>query len=197
MPLTHLPRRRAHAGATLIEILVTFLLLAFGLLALASLQSFSVSASANAANRAIASSLAAEMADVIRANPRGFAAGRYDSVIDSSTFYSSPGASEVNGSLLCAYPNCNTTTLATMELATIQTRVRASLRYGAVGLSRPGNSATQADIWIAWAEANTYADREISGGSDLGSTERTFDNCPATLRTLNPMPRCFYLRVTL
>jgi type IV pilus assembly protein PilV len=188
---------RSQSGATLIEILVTFLLLAFGLLALASLQSFSVSASVHAANRAIASSLAAEMADIIRANPTAFATGNYDAAIESSNFFSSPGVTELNSGNRCSYPDCTANTLATMELATIRARVRASLRYGAVGVSRPGASATQADVWIAWAEANTYSDRESSGGSDVGSTERSFDNCPTTLQTLNPMPRCFYMRVSL
>jgi type IV pilus assembly protein PilV len=192
---TALPKLQS--GATLIEILVTFLLLAFGLLALASLQSFSVSASVHAANRAIASSLAAEMADIIRSNPTAFAAGNYDATIQSSNFFTSPGVTELTNSNRCNYPDCTATSLATMELATIKARVRASLRYGSVSVSRPGASATQADVWIAWAEANTYADRDIDGGSDVGSTERSFDNCPTTLQTLNPMPRCFYMRVTL
>jgi type IV pilus assembly protein PilV len=189
--------KKSQSGATLIEILVTFLLMAFGLLALANLQSFSVSASVHAANRAVASSLAAEIADVIRANQPGFAAGNYDATIDSSNFFSSPGVTELTSSNRCNYPNCNATTLATMELATIRARVRASLRFGAIGISRPGGSTTQADVWIAWAEANTYTDRETISGSDAGSTERTFDNCPSALRTLSPMPRCFYMRVTL
>lgn len=197
MFMKHAPRYRHQLGATLIEILVTFLLMAFGLLALASLQSFSISASAHAANRAVASSLAAEVADMVRANPTGFAAGGYDSTIESSNFFTSPGVTELTSSNRCNYPDCTAATLATMELATIRARVRASLRYGAVGLSRPSSSTTQADVWIAWAEANTYTDRDESGGSDEGSKERTFDNCPTALRTLSPLPRCFYMRVSL
>ncbi len=189
---------RRQSGATLIEILVTLLILAFGMLALGSLQAFSVAASSNASNRAVAASLASEFSEMIRANPTAFAAGNYDIAASANNFFTSPGVVELTVGNTCVYPNCTATTLATMELATIRARVRASLRYGAVALSRPGSSTTQADVWVVWAEANSYSDRNVDGGnSDIGSIERTFENCPSVLRTLNPLPRCFYMRVTL
>ena len=59
-------------------------------------------------------------------------------------------------------------------------------------------STNQADLWIIWPEAETFTDRgKDNSGGDTGSTEKTFDNCPSTLRNNSPLPRCLYLRVTL
>jgi type IV pilus assembly protein PilV len=195
--LSRIDHPRRQSGATLIEILVTFLVLAFGILSLGSLQAFSVASAANAANRAVATALAAELTEMIRANPTGFRDGNYDATIDSSTFYTSSSVTELASGTLCVYPNCTVSTLATMDMTTISARLRASLRYGALHLERPGASTTQADVWIVWAESNTYSSRDSVSGSDVGSTERTFDNCPSGLRLLNPLPRCFYVRVTI
>jgi type IV pilus assembly protein PilV len=61
--------KRAQGGFSLIEVLVTMLVLAFGLLGVAGLMLGGVSNAANSESRSKASMLAADMADRMRANP--------------------------------------------------------------------------------------------------------------------------------
>ena len=67
-------------GFTLIEVLVTIVLLAIGLLGLAGLQAYSLKNSHGSAYRTIASQQAYDMADRIGANLAGVAAGSYDNL---------------------------------------------------------------------------------------------------------------------
>ncbi|MBD9501427.1 type IV pilus modification protein PilV [Pseudomonas sp. PDM23] len=65
-------------GFTLVEVLVSVLILGVGLLGLAGLQNVGISAGYSALQRSQASWLASEMADLLRANPDAARAGAYD-----------------------------------------------------------------------------------------------------------------------
>lgn len=65
-------------GFTLVEVLVSVLILGIGLPGLAGLQNVGIAASYSALQRSQASWLAAEMADLLRANPEAARAGAYD-----------------------------------------------------------------------------------------------------------------------
>lgn len=65
-------------GFTLVEVLVSVLILGIGLLGLAGLQNVGVRAGYSALQRSQASWLASEMADLLRANPEAARAGAYD-----------------------------------------------------------------------------------------------------------------------
>ena len=67
MPRTRSPRRQA--GFSLIEVLVTLVILAFGLLGIAGLMVSGISNTASSEAQSKASQLAADMADRMRANP--------------------------------------------------------------------------------------------------------------------------------
>lgn len=67
-----MPRQR---GFTLVEVLVTLVIFAFGMLGVAGLQMVSLASMDGAQNRSVASLKAAEMAERIRANPRAVYAG--------------------------------------------------------------------------------------------------------------------------
>jgi type IV pilus assembly protein PilV len=69
---------RRSDGFTLVELLVSVLILGTGLLGLAGLQSVGISAGHSALQRSQASWLAGEMADLLRANPDASRAGAYD-----------------------------------------------------------------------------------------------------------------------
>jgi type IV pilus assembly protein PilV len=193
-------RPRRQRGASLIEVLVTFLLLSFGLLALGSMQALTVSATSSASNRAVAASLASEFSEMMRANPGGFSAGSYDKALNFNPL--AAAVTEVSSTDRCNYPACTPATLATFDAKSFEARIKASLRAGTYAVVRPSTggvtSTNQADLWIVWPEAQTFTDRTSdASGSDTGSREKTFDNCPASVRNNLPLPRCFYLRVTL
>lgn len=181
--------RNGQRGSSLLEVLISILLMSFGMLALAGMQAYSVAAQKNAANRAVASALATELAEVIRLNPAGLAAGNYD--VSLMPHVGVPAAAP------CAFPNCTSPLLlANADKTAFQSRVRALLPQGGVELTRPAASATQANIWILWEEAGVLDNsRQVSGVDQ--SAEQTADNCSANAKALATLPRCFYMKVQL
>ncbi len=187
--------KRRLRGAGLIEVLIAVAILGFGVLALAGMQSFAVAANQNVISQGIAASLAAEFADLMRANPDAFGSpavgvgGKYDQAVN---FDAATNITAVPTSVVCTYPNCTTTTLAAYEVALMKNRLRASLRGGTYALTRPVtggvSSPNQGDLWIMWTE------RRISG---TAASESNFDKCPSGVVSTTSMPRCFYMRVTL
>jgi type IV pilus assembly protein PilV len=71
------PRRRTAHGMTLVEVLVTLVLVSVGLLGVAALQLTSLKSNQEAYVRSQASALAGDILDRIRANPQAFRAGAY------------------------------------------------------------------------------------------------------------------------
>lgn len=185
-----MPAGRAQTGSSLIEILITVVILSFGMLALAGMQAFAVAANKNTNNRGLAIALAAYYADTIRANPSAFAAGNYDKAASFSATDASVPA--VDSGSYCAYPNCTIEQVADYEQAMMNSRLKANLRAGTFALVRPVESGvasvTRADLWIMWLEQR---------GSATESSENSFDNCPAAIAAQTPLPRCFYMRVSL
>ena len=184
------PIGRAQTGSSLIEILIAVVLLSFGMLSLAGMQAFAVAANKNTSNRGLAVALAADYADTIRANPGAFAAGNYDKAASFSATDASVPA--VASGSYCAFPNCTVGQVANYEQAMMNSRLKANLRAGTFALVRPVESGiasiTKADLWIMWHEQR---------GSATESSENSFDNCPAAIAAQSPLPRCFYMRVSL
>jgi len=73
----HRRSRRAARGMTLVEVLVTLLLISVGLLGVAALQLTSLKGNQEAYVRSQASALAGYILDRMRANPQAFRAGAY------------------------------------------------------------------------------------------------------------------------
>jgi type IV pilus assembly protein PilV len=182
--------RKRQSGSSLLEVLVSILLMSFGMLALAGMQAYSVAAQKNAANRAIASMLANELAELVRLNQTAFAAGNYD--VSVLTNANPPARSP------CVFPNCTTTTLAAADITDFQNLVRRQLTDGGVVLTRPAvggiTSTTEASLWIVWNEPSVL---NLTQGGTATSTELTADNCPAAAKALAVLPRCFYMKVQL
>lgn len=82
--------RQTMGGFTLIEVLVTLVVLAIGLLGLAGLQASSLKHNNSAYQRTQATFLAYDILDRMRANPRGIDSNAYDN-IDTGTLPGDPG----------------------------------------------------------------------------------------------------------
>jgi type IV pilus assembly protein PilV len=178
----------AQRGFSLLEVLVSVLLLSFGMLALAGMQAHSVVAQKNAANRAVAGMLAAELAELIRLNPVALVQEKYDVAMMTTAGLPTSVA-------LCDFPYCTADSLAARDLATFQNRVRALLPRGGVELIRPSGSKTQADIWILWEEPMIRSNSQLGGTAQLA--ELRSDNCSANAEKQLSPPRCFYMTVQL
>ena len=77
---------RAQRGMTLVEVLVTLVLISVGLLGVAALQLTSLKSNQESYVRSQAAMLAADMLDRMRANQTGFRAGNYDMPNDATGF---------------------------------------------------------------------------------------------------------------
>lgn len=86
---------KQHNGFTLLEVLVTAIILAIGLLGLASLQVFGLKNNHSAYMRSQATLLSYDIADRVRANPVGFRDGDYNnpSATEHSECVSTAGCS--------------------------------------------------------------------------------------------------------
>lgn len=188
-----LPLRAGQRGSSLIEVLISVLLISLGMLAVAGMQAYSLAGQRNAANRAIASSMANELAELIRLNPTGLNAANYNIQFLSTQVPGPPVVATCVGSTPPndgQYPFCNTAaSLAAFDITSFQRRVRSNLPIGGVEVvanivAAPAQST--ADIWITWQEPAVML-----------AAEGNADNCSAASRALATLPRCFYMRVQL
>ncbi len=194
---TNKTRARIHKqdGSSLIEILISILIISLGMMAVAGMQAYSVAAQKNALYRSIASSMANELAEIIRLNQTGLNAGNYNIALMSATAAGVPNLTACPGVANAGvnpaeYPFCNSAAnLAAYDITSFQRRVRNSLPVGGVEVVAniavaPAQST--ADIWITWLEPGV-----------LAAAEGNADNCSAAARALATLPRCFYMRVQL
>lgn len=72
-------------GTTLIEVLVSLLILSVGMLGMAGLQTVSLRNTQSAYYRTTATSLGAEIVELMRANIQGVTNGNYDNVVGAAT----------------------------------------------------------------------------------------------------------------
>lgn len=182
-------RLRSHQfqqlGASLIEILVTILILSFGMLSLGSMLAYSVQLPKIAGNRAAASMLAAGHIERIRANAEAFTSGSYN---EDLTYNGNRKGLE-KPTADCAYPTCTSAALAALDKAYTGWKLDSELPAGGMRLERDTTSgATDGNLWIIWNEPSTFA--SINPGNS--------DSCPTQLSTYADLkPRCLYVRFKL
>jgi type IV pilus assembly protein PilV len=202
MPLIHNEIQHSkERGATLIEVLVAMLLLAFGMLAIGSMMAFAVQGPKLSAYRSTAANLAASHTERMRANPEGFASNSYTSALhDSAWSFTAidPTASD------CVYPNCTETTLAAMDIQAARGAIRRELPAGDMEMwcSTPGatpptavacTKATQGNLWVIWQEPNT--NMLLGASSDYCPPDLTSTYTGYTGSTGPQTPaRCLYIQ---
>ena len=170
----------------MIEVLVAILVLSFGMLAIAGIQSYAVQLPKISGFRAMASNLAMGHIEKMRANKVGFANGSYDETL------SYDGTNNTIALQDCAYPSCTASTLAAMDRAATNNALRTALPAGGMRMVRDNGagvpSTTTGNLWVIWNEPETFAALNPSN----------VDNCPAEVASFTrPKPRCLYIRFTL
>ena len=173
--------RPHQTGALLIEVLVAMLLLSFGMLSLGTMLSFSVQMPKLSAYRALAVNLASSHIDRIRANPAGF--NDYKTPLNEIAW-----SFEEIKSDNCQYPNCDATSLATMDDAATRRAVRIALPAGDVLVTCDTATCSKdshGNVWIVWQ------DPKLNAALDPSSS----DNCSAEVTKIytDPKPRCVYV----
>jgi type IV pilus assembly protein PilV len=154
-------RAQRSRGFTLIEVLVSLVVLSIGLLGTAKLMLFSSRANDSAYLRTQATALAYEMLDNIRANRQQAINGLYDTA--SATVAANPGFACVGG-VVCSPQN-----LALYDVYQWKQRLDASS-----GLATPGALPTgQGSVVTATSNAETTAVIMVSWDDSV--TQSSFD----------------------
>lgn len=189
-PVSPTHRRRAAAGATLVEVLVAIVIASIGLLAMAGISAAALRYSKFSQHRASASQLAAEIAERMRANayaPDALASYRYqESMTDQAELGTAP-----DPACLAVSDACTLEQVAAADLWQWRSNVRSELPGGSVAVSPDAAAPRSVDIWVAWRDAALASEQEIvrTGGAK---------ECPLSLEaSTDPNVRCVYLRVRL
>ena len=193
--MTHLSKIKLPLqGSSLIEVLISVLILSIGMLALGAMLSSSVMMPKLSGYRTSAITLAFSHIERMRANPGrltgsaagGFNNGDYDKTSYDGTLADIPLAD-------CAYPNCTESSLAAMDNAASQRAVRLALPAGGLFMRRDNvsgsTSLTVGNLWVVWQDPSLSATLNPSSS----------DNCPVEITSVYtaPKPRCLYVRFKL
>jgi type IV pilus assembly protein PilV len=176
-------------GATLIEVLVSILLLALGVLAMAAMQANAVQYGKVSEFRSVATLLANDLADRMRANHPD---GQDMSAYNLTNAYSRPTAAPADAKMACDATNpnpCQFADMAAYDLAQWLQNVYQQLPEGTAYVSVAPNSSQQyaADIWVAWTDP--------ASASSSDSTP-SVDSCPTGFQQPATV-RCMYFHVVL
>lgn len=147
---------KKQAGATMIEVLVTILILAVGLLGLSATQMMSLKNGNNSHHRYLAALASQEMAERMRVNPDGVSLGSYDGKVDGT-----------ESSQDCSV-GCTSRQLANMDLYDWGQVISTNLPSGTGLIERNGDTVT---FTVSWKEQHTGEDR---GTGDGGLDDSTF-----------------------
>lgn len=151
-------------GFSLLEVLITILIVSFGLLGMAALVVSGVRSNNVAHYRSVASKQTEDIADRMRANITGVTAGAYDALADN-----------IPSTVDCVASVCNETQMATYDHAQWNTANSILLPTGRGTVN--GSLAAGYSITVMWIE------KEMNGEAD--------PNCPAGA-VVNT--RCFVTR---
>ncbi|MCF6236727.1 MAG: type IV pilus modification protein PilV [Gammaproteobacteria bacterium] len=134
------------SGFSLIEVLVTMIVISIGLLGLAGLQASSLKHNNSAYQRSQATFLAYEMLDRMRANPMGIDANAYNS-IDTGSLPSDPG---------CIISSCSPANLADNDVGEWSINLAATLPSGR-GTVTGTSASLPHTVTVMWDDARNGA----------------------------------------
>jgi type IV pilus assembly protein PilV len=160
------------SGVTLIEVLVSVLLMSIALLGMASLQATAVSQQSSSSSRSNAADLISDMTERLRASLPN-APGYKDGVTGTFTITDS-WATQNSGTLAtpsvdCLLNACNATQQAEYDLQSWRLKVRRAMPQGSALIS--GDIQNGVAITLMWY------DKEFKQGAD--NELRTSDQCTA------------------
>ena len=145
-------------GFSLIEVLVTMIIMAIGLMGLAAMQMVSTKNVNNSQSRTVASYLAYDMAERMRSNPEGLDGGHYNSIDGTE------GAPTKNCQTLMT--ECSASELAASDAYHWNQTVQSNIINGGLGAGSTGTVSVAAGIYtigIDWQEQ----DRNANGDTTL------------------------------
>jgi type IV pilus assembly protein PilV len=146
--------RPAQLGVTLIEVLVSIVIAAFGLLGLAALQARSLSMQTDSETRRVASAMVSQLRERVSANQEGYGAAlqsQYTRTLLPADVLTIPA---------CANPDACTATaeVPAIQVAMWMAEVRRQLPEAAVRIqATTAGSAGSMSVTIGWLQPNAEA----------------------------------------
>ena len=171
MRQTHLKRYRScrlEGGFSMIEVLVTLLVISLALLGTAGLQAYSMRLNQGGQFRSLAVFLAADLAERMEANRASALAGGY---VVSSTLGADFLAAGAAVSTACVTAACSAAALAAYDLSQWQSAVAATLPQSSwsVAQALSGSQSTYT-VTLNWVDRKTNADSAaVDANSSFGS----------------------------
>lgn len=150
---------RQQRGFNLLEVLVSLVVLALGLLGLAAMQNLSLKSTHQSMQRTQANMAISDMIDRMRANPTGVRSGSYS----LASYTSTPPASTD-----CASASCTSAAMASYDMATwirylISPQVLGASGAGSIQLIRAiSPSSAQYRIGVQWREGDLTLEQTMN-----------------------------------
>tara|TARA_R110001583_G_scaffold26571_7_gene95839 strand:- start:6200 stop:6730 length:531 start_codon:yes stop_codon:yes gene_type:complete len=143
------PARKQQTGSSLLEVLIALLIMAIGLLGLASVQIISLKNLNNSQFRSLATAYAYEMAERMRSNRPAVSAGSYDTIDASAT---DPGCT-----------SCTSTQIAQLDAYQWNQSISSSVASGGLptGNGTVLKNGSVFDIKVSWQEQQQNSDGGI------------------------------------
>lgn len=141
-------------GFTMLEVLISVVVLSIGLLGIAGLQATGQRNNHSAYLRSQATALAYDMIDRMRANQAGVTSGAYNAINTTTNTYTDPG---------CITSGCSTAQMAQYDMYEWQTQLAARLPSGN-GIVAGNGAGTNFTVTVMWDD-----DRNGSGSTTCGS----------------------------
>ena len=157
--------KRKQSGVTLIEVLVSIMLMSFALLGMAALQAQSMALQTSATTRSSVAVLVSDVADRMRSNlseSPGFNTSVVSPTFAISANWAGQATPPSTPSTDCKTTVCNAAARATYDLATWRIKVRNELPRGSALIS--GGQQTGINVTIMWF------DKEFRSGETLTQT---------------------------
>lgn len=154
--MTHRPSSPSlQGGMTLLEVLITLLVFSIGLMGSASMQVTGLRLNQSAHLRTLAVIQAYDLADRIRANQAGVAAGAYDSISNTPA---NPG---------CATNGCSPEQIAQLDIHEWNTTNARDLPLGGGSVERQGGDVFR--IRVMWKDERNDGHGSDCVDEDLGA----------------------------
>lgn len=170
----HLYSNKAQTGFTLIEVLIAFIILSFGLLGAVALQAKAKQASFDAMQRAAAVALGNDIIQRIRANDTPQLVALYEQEFTSETATNSSGT--------CFAGSCSAAQIAALDLEQWKRAIRARENTGALdgatvciqpsAVAGSGGKAFNIDVIVSWQGRQEFTANDATKNINCGSADK-------------------------
>ena len=157
---------KKESGFAMLEVLISMLIIMFGVLGIAGMQMLAINNTENARYQSLATILASSMAAKMQAN-KAYWAAPATLISVGSTITNSP--SSYTGT--CIGSVCSAADMATYDLITWRNSITGLLPSGTASISCPGlTSPTVCRLTLTWSEKNIALNNSIGGESGALAT---------------------------